>query len=155
MPFAYKIDPGRGLTTAMFYGIVSTDDFYQYVSTMTSDSDWCPGFDQLVDLSSVKRIRIDYEGTVDQATFAHAYRSAIGNGRLAVVAPTDYAFAASRSYVGMTGDLPRTAAVFRYLHLAERWLAQSTEDSALIDAREPGPAAVESVSGGLESCAAA
>lgn len=155
MPFAYQIDPGRGLTTTMFYGIVSTDDFYQYVSTMTSDSDWRPGFRQLVDLSSVKTLQIDYEGTLAQAMLAHANRSAIGNGRLAVVAPTDHTFAASRSYLAMTEDLPRTAAVFRYLHLAERWLDQSVEDSAVIDAREPGPAAVEGVSGGLESCAAA
>jgi hypothetical protein len=143
MPFTYQINLGRRLATTMFYGIVTTDDFGRYVSDLTSDPDWRPGFHQLVDLSSAKAIRIDYVGTVSQAAITSAYRHAIGNGRLAVVAPTDHAFAASRSYLAMTDDLPRSAAVFRNLRIAESWLALAISDSVVIDAREPAPVVVE------------
>jgi hypothetical protein len=98
VPIEYRIDHERRLVTARGYGIFSDEDVFRYQSEVWSRLG-VVGYEELVDVSQVERIELPSPERVKElAKFSARMDPRSSSSRLAVVAPSEFAFGLARMY---------------------------------------------------------
>ena len=98
MPIAYRIDYDARVVVTAGHGILTDADVFGYQREVSSRTD-AVGFDELIDMTQVVEIQLpSIDRIKDLAKTAAAADRAGSKSRLAVVAPTDYAFALGRVF---------------------------------------------------------
>ncbi len=98
MPISYRIDHERRLVVAAGHGTLTEQDVLGYQSEVWSRAD-VAGYDELVDMSDVKRIEVSSAGQVRHlASMAAEMPSSRSRSKFAIVAPTDIAFGLGRMF---------------------------------------------------------
>jgi hypothetical protein len=98
MPIEYRIDHERRLVTARGYGVFGDEDVFRYQSEVWSRPE-VAGYDELVDMSQVERIELpSIERVKELAQFSAKMDPRSSSSRLAIVAPSEFAFGLGRMY---------------------------------------------------------
>lgn len=125
MPIEYRIDHDHRLVIAKGEGTLRDRDVFDYQRDVWSRAD-VAGYDELVDMSGVKHIKIPSSARVkDLADLAADMDPPQGSSKFAIVAPTDLAFGLGRMFEIYRGLNPRSnkqVAVFRTMKEALSWL---------------------------------
>jgi hypothetical protein len=98
MPFSYYVDPIRKTGFAKFRGTVTLEDIRSYRTQLTADPEWRPEFDRLADYTEVSELSISTLEVVKVAQEAVQLTDKLGEGRLAVVAPSGFIYGMGRMY---------------------------------------------------------
>ncbi len=98
MPLAFRLDREAHVIVAAGYGTLTDEQVFDYQHQISSRDDTI-GYDELVDVTHVKEIRLPSTDRVrDLAAVAAGTDAARGSSRLAIVAPSDLAFALGRMF---------------------------------------------------------
>jgi hypothetical protein len=93
------------------------------IEDITSDPDWKPRYNILVDLRETDKFDLSVTDIEELASLHESLRSVIGDGKLAVVALSDAVYGVSRMWETVTeGHTFKAINVFRDLREAEDWL---------------------------------
>jgi len=99
-------------------GVLTDEDCFGHVRTLSTDPDFKPSMDQLADLTHVTEVRLTASGIHRMAD-----RNPFGEGsRRAFVVTDDVAFGMARMYQILTSDHAHDLTVFRDLAEARAWL---------------------------------
>jgi hypothetical protein len=100
------------------------------IQAITSDPDWEPGYNVLVDFRSTHTFDLSMPDIEELAALHESLESIIGDGKLAVVASTDVVYGISRMWETVTeSHTLLTTNVFRDLREAEDWLGIPHNDT--------------------------
>jgi hypothetical protein len=125
MPLVFRLDHEARVIVAAAYGTLTDEEVFGYQKRMFS-MDEAIGYDELIDLTHVKEIRLPSTERVRDLAASAAEMDVIhGNSKLAVVAPGDLAFALGRMFQSLRGLDPRSTTevgVFRTMDEALAFL---------------------------------
>jgi hypothetical protein len=140
MPIEFYVDHERRTVVAMGRGTLTNDELVNYQRQVWSRPE-VVGFDELMDMSSVKEIGgLSTPGVQELADLSAAMDRTDVSTRFAVVAPDDLAFGLARMYGAYretNSHSTKQVAVFRTRADALRWLGVSSD--GLADPSEPRP----------------
>ncbi|HKA36523.1 MAG TPA: hypothetical protein VKH43_06850 [Thermoanaerobaculia bacterium] len=133
MPIDFEIDHKHRLVTARGLGTLTHEDVLGYQMGVWGRTD-VAGYDELVDMSGVEEIAlISMDAVPRLASLSARMDPPDGKSRLAIVAPSDFAFALGRRYETFRGLDPRSTKevrVFRSLAEALAFLQDRSATSA-------------------------
>lgn len=92
MPFTYVIDKARRLVVSTGLGCVTFEEIREHQRRLTSDPDFDPQFDQLIDMTGTSRLDL----TVDQVKIAASQKIFSSTSRRALVATDPAIFGVGR-----------------------------------------------------------
>ena len=120
-----RIDVDHDLRTRFVVvdGVVTDEELLRVYGAALARPDFDPGYDDVVDLTTVDRIDVTREGLRDLVHLVGPLDRLAIPSRLAIVAPRDDAFGLARMYGQMRGDVARQIRVFRTRYDALQWLA--------------------------------
>lgn len=118
MPFHYQIDVQRRILFTTGEGIVTDADLRKLQIGLQNESDFQPGFSELINLQAVTSVEITGDG------LRTIYRSDLfsKDSRRAIFAPTDVLYGMSRMYQIIDDDSDTELHVFRDMAEARKWL---------------------------------
>jgi hypothetical protein len=125
MPVSTWVNPTEGVRHITFTGVLSDGDVAESY-WMVADPDGDPGMDLLIETTGVERVAV----TADALRAVAGLRAldsrgeAPGPARVAVVAPSDFAYETARSYGSYREQVGSRARYFvcRTMEEARRWL---------------------------------
>ena len=127
MSIAYCIDKQRGVTLALWHGVVTADAFLAHVRRLCSDPDWPPRQRlHLTDLSAAL-----FDSSMDNATIEKAaqiygqHHAKLMNMKVAIVAHKG--FEKAQVFEQAIATYGATGIVFNFLHSACEWLDLDTQ----------------------------
>jgi hypothetical protein len=123
MPLSVRMDAELGIARIEASpGILTLRDLLEAIAPLVAHPEFQPDTPQLLDLSAVDDVPLT-AGELQELARAFAEQgSAIGGGRVAVVAPQPVVFGTTRMFEALSGKLPNTVRVFRDLETALTWL---------------------------------
>lgn len=140
MPISYELDEDKKLILTVFHGDVSADELVRHTRAFINDARIDSQFSHLVDTSMTKSIGLhsDAIASISRITAAVEF---LKDGKTAIVAEQDVAFALSRMYQSYSDMWKRNIEVFREMEDARRWLGLDEEPtrSSPLKSRHPTP----------------
>lgn len=126
LPADYRIDPEDRTVYSRGWGFLTDEDLVDYQARLHADPEFCPHYDQLVDLSAVETLGLSAEGVRTSA----AREEWSPESRRAFVAPMDAVYGMVRMHEAFSGGENPNVKVFRCIAEARAWLAASLEGEA-------------------------
>ncbi len=124
MPIEYEIDRRRRLVHTRAWAELTDEEALTHQRRLKSDSEFDPGFRQLLDFTAVEHFGVTPEGIHKLAS-----GDPWGAGaRRAFVAPGDLAFGMLRMHEFLMGDESQELAVFRSAREAWDWLGSEPDE---------------------------
>ncbi len=126
MAYSYNIDKQNHLVRVTVTGHDTVLVNKARIEQIVSDPDWESGYDVLVDFRGTYRFDLSVPDIEELAALHESLGEAIGNGMLAVVAPSDVVYGVSRMWETVTESHTfMTTNIFRTMREAEEWLGLS------------------------------
>jgi hypothetical protein len=130
MPVEYRIDISARLVCARCVGIMTTEEAFGYQNDVWSRADVC-GYDELIDVSDVTSVTFPAAANTRELASTSVLNDRIsGGGKLAIVAPQDWAYGLGRMYQACRDLDPRSTkcvGVFRTLPEALAFLGRGAD----------------------------
>jgi hypothetical protein len=131
MPIEYRVDSSGRLVFARGFGALTDSDVFGYQKEVWSSPD-VAGYDELIDMTNVDSVVLPTKAWELASTSAHDDLTS-GGGRLAIVAPQDWAYGLGRMYETYRDLDPKSTkrvAVFRTLAEALAFLGRDSPATA-------------------------
>lgn len=123
MPADYEIDSDHRIVYSRGWGRLTDEDLVDYQARLTADPEFCPHFDQLVDLTAVETLALSAEGVRMSA----AREEWSPEARRAFVAPLDAVYGMVRMHEAFSGAENPNRKIFRCISEARAWLGEKLE----------------------------
>jgi hypothetical protein len=124
MPIDYQIDHSRRLVVARGRGVFADADVFGYQREVWTRPD-VAGYDELVDMSAVEHIALPSASRVRDLAWFSATMDTPLESKMAIVAPSDYAYGLGRMLEAHRRSEPRSTkiiSVFRTMPEALKFL---------------------------------
>ncbi|MFG1691203.1 hypothetical protein ACGF5M_03430 [Gemmatimonadota bacterium] len=98
MPFTYQVDPVHLTVFVWLHGRVTGHDVRGYRTALLADPEWKQGYHRLLELSEIAKLEAPTVDVKNVAREGVSLGDQFGDGKVAIVAPTDFVFAIARMF---------------------------------------------------------
>jgi hypothetical protein len=130
MPVEYQIDVSQRLVSARCVGIMTHEEAFGYQSDVWSRAEVC-GYDELIDVSALTSVTFPAAANTRELASLSVLNDRIsGGGKLAIMAPQDWAYGLGRMYQACRDLDPKSTkrvCVFRTLPEALEFLGRGAD----------------------------
>lgn len=122
MPYTYRIDTEHGIVLFKVTGVFTPEILFECLEVITSDPDFKPDFDHLVDLRDVSGFSPTASDIQKRIHLDKKLKIPLGECKLAIVSSANLVFGMTRMYEMLMDDAPPTVQTFKNFDEAINWL---------------------------------